>query len=83
MYYSKEVVDDAMGLIDAYFEDPGPMPSGYYRDREDKHIEFSKQDWINILEILRDLSGGLFLDSSRFESNGGTAWGDITISNRL
>lgn len=71
-----------MGLIDAYFEDPGPMPSSYYRDREDKHIEFSKQDWINILDILRDLSGGCYLDASRFESNGGTAWGDIKISNR-
>lgn len=70
-----------MGLIDAYFETPGPMPSDYYCD-EDKHIEFSKQDWINILDILRDLSGGLFLDPNRFESNGGTAWGDIRVSNR-
>lgn len=67
-----------MGLADAYFEPL--MSSNYYRE-EDKHIEFSKQDWMNILDILRDLSGGLFLDSNRFESNGGTAWGDITISN--
>lgn len=70
-----------MGLIDAYFEDPGPMPSDYYRD-EDKHIEFSNQDWVNILDVLRDLSGGLFFDPNRFESSGGTAWGDIRISNR-
>ena len=70
-----------MGLVDAYFEDPGPMPSDYYRD-EDKHIEFSNQDWVNILDVLRDLSGGLFFDLSRFESSGGTAWGDIRISNR-
>ena len=68
-----------MGLVDSYFD--GPYPSDYYRN-EDKHIEFSKQDWINILEILRDLSGGCYLDASRFESNGGTAWGDIKISNR-
>lgn len=67
-----------MGLVDAYFEPL--MSSNYYRE-EDKHIEFSKQDWMNILDILRDLSGGLFLDPNRFESNGGTAWGDITISN--
>lgn len=68
-----------MGLVDSYFD--GPYPSDYYRN-EDKHIEFSKQDWINILEILRDLSGGCYLDASRFESNGGTAWGDIKISSR-
>lgn len=67
-----------MGLADAYFE--GPMSSDYYRD-EVKHINFSKQDWINILDILRDLSGDLFLDLGRFESNGGTAWGDINIDN--
>lgn len=67
-----------MGLADAYFE--SPMSSDYYRD-EVKHINFSKQDWINILDILRDLSGGLFLDLDRFESNGGTAWGDINIGN--
>lgn len=67
-----------MGLIDSYFD--GPYPSDYYRN-EDKHIEFSKQDWISILEILRDLSGGCYLDTSRFENNSGTAWGDIRISN--
>lgn len=70
-----------MGLIDAYFEDPGPMPSDHYHD-EDKHIEFSKQDWINILDILRGLSASLSLDPNRFESNGGTAWGDIWVNNR-
>lgn len=68
-----------MGLADAYFE--GPMSSDHYRD-EVKDINFSNQDWINILDILRDLSGGSFLDLDRFESNGGTAWGDINIGNR-